>query len=163
MSIKTFLGHIGQAIAHFFESVSGELKNEILPVAIGITNVLKTITTFDQVDLIGSIAGKAGANLEDKLRSILPSVITDLQLAQAFVATSPNADDILNKVLQVVSTASKNVKTAFWIEFSGKVTEALMDGNISIGEGITLAQWFYANQPAADESIPATAEAETAN
>lgn len=133
-------------IEGLFKKGTDELENVILPVAIAVTNGLKTILDIDTVDIIGSIAGKAGANLEEKIKELLPAVIQKLQLAQQFKGLDPNTT--LANILKLVGTSAPITQTAFWIEFSGMLATDLQDGKLDLGESAALLKYWYDNHPA---------------
>lgn len=122
------------------------LENTILPAAIKITTAAQTILDDDSSDIIGSLASKAGPAIEDEARKVLDEVVPELQLAQQF-KTLATPNDVLTAVLKEVGQASQNVKTNFWIEFSGMVTNAFAQGKLGNGVAVQLAQFFYQNYP----------------
>lgn len=132
-------------IEGLFKKGGDELENVILPAAIAVTNGLKAILTIDTVDIIGSIAGKAGAALEEKIKALLPTVIEKLQLAQQFKGLDPNTT--LVNILKLVGTSAPITQTAFWIEFSGILNTDLQDGKLDLGESASLLKYWYDNHP----------------
>lgn len=130
-------------IEGLFKKGGDELENVILPAAIAVTNGLKAILTIDTVDIIGSIAGKAGAALEEKIKALLPTVIEKLQLAQQFKGLDPNTT--LANILKLVGTSAPITQTAFWIEFSGILNTDLQDGKLDLGESASLLKYWYDN------------------
>lgn len=149
MSLQTLLQKIGTWIQGIFAKAGDEFENVILPAAIAVTNALKAAVDIDTPDLIGHLVGAAGVNLEDKVRTIIDSIVPKLQLAQTFKSLG-NSNDILTAVLKLAATSDPDTQTAFWIEFSGMVSAAFADGNLTLAEGYTLAQAVYKHQhPAA--------------
>jgi hypothetical protein len=142
MSIFT---KIGNWISSLFKKASDILEDTVLPIAISVTNALKAVIDTDTPDIIGHIAGAAGAKFEDKLRSILNDLVPKLQLAQQFKGQDPSV--ILSNILKLVGNADVITKSAFWIEFSGMLAHAFEDGKIDLGEATALAKYFYENHP----------------
>jgi len=138
---------IGNWISGLFKKASDALEDTVLPIAINVTNALKAIVDTDTPDIIGHVAGAAGAQFEDKLRSILTDVVPKLQLAQQFKGQDPNV--ILAGILKLVGNSDVLTKSAFWIEFSGMVAHAFEDGKIDLGEAMALAKYFYENHAGA--------------
>lgn len=166
MSLKTLLQKIGSDISELFNKTVHELETVILPAAIAVTNLAKTITEGDSTDVIGKLAGAAGAALEDKLRATLEAITPKLQLAQQFLSSGGTASDILAQVIKAVGSSSAFTKTAFYIEFSGLVAQDLAAGALTTGEAVQLAQYFYKNYPsasAATEPVAAPAAAPASN
>lgn len=129
-----------------FKKAGDELENVILPAAIAVTNALKTITDLDTADILGKIAGAAGAALEDKVKALLPGVIQKLQLSQMFKGLDPNAT--LAGIIKIVNSTPIATQTAFWIEFSGQLNTDLQDGKLDLGESAALLKYYYDNHPA---------------
>lgn len=145
MSLKTILAAFGNWVSGIFKKGSDILEEVVLPTAITVTNALKTVVGADTADLIGHIAGSAGAALEDKLRSILVTIIPKLQLAQAFKGQDPAV--ILASAARLISDADPVTKAAFYTEFAGLVAHAFEDGKIDLGEAMSLAKYWYDNHP----------------
>ncbi len=143
MSLKTILSAVGNWISGIFKKGSDILENVVLPTAITVTNALKGILDTDSTDMLGHIAGSAGAALEDKLRSILNEIIPKLQLAQSFKGQDPAT--ILANVAKLISGADPITKAAFYTEFAGLVAHAFEDGKIDLGEAMSLAKYWYDN------------------
>ena len=142
MSIFT---KIGNWISGLFKKASDILEDTVLPIAISVTNALKAVIDTDTPDIIGHIAGAAGAKFEDKLRQILADLVPKLQLAQQFKGQDPSV--ILSNILKLIGDADAITKSAFWIEFSGMLAHAFEDGKIDLGEATALAKYFYENHP----------------
>ena len=148
MSLGTLLQKVGSWIADIFKKGGDILEDTVLPVAINVTNALKSLIDADSTDIIGHLAGAAGAGLEDKVRDILNKIIPQLQLAQQFKGEDPAT--ILANVLKLIGTSPTITQTAFWIEFSGMVAQAFAnDGKIDLGEANALAKYWYENHAAA--------------
>jgi len=156
MSIFT---KIGNWIAGIFKKGSDILEDTVLPVAISVTNALKFIVDTDTPDIIGHIAGAAGAKLEDKVRGILADLVPKLQLAQQFKGQDPNT--ILANILKLLGSSDVITRSAFWIEFSGMLAHAFEDGKIDLGEATALAKYFYENHPDATPPTDQPAAEET--
>lgn len=134
-------------IEGIFKKGTDELENVILPAVIAVTNGLKVITDLDTADILGSIAGKAGSALEDKVKAALPAVILKLQLAQQFKGLDPNTT--LANILKLVGSSDPITQTAFWIEFSGMLNTDLQDGKLDLGESAALLKYWYDNHAVA--------------
>lgn len=143
-SLKNLIKKVGNEISKLFHSASHELQTVLLPAAVQVTNALKSITDLDGLDVIGHLAGAAGPAIEDKIRAALPAVIADLQIAQVFLASNPNADDFINKVVEIGLTLKGDAKTNFYIEFCGKLAKQVADGTLTVSTSISLTQEVYA-------------------
>jgi len=130
-------------VTSLFAKGSEFLENTFLPATIAVTNALKFIVDTDTPDIIGHIAGAAGAKLEDKVRDLLAKIVPKLQLAQQWKGQDPNT--ILANIIKLIGDSDVITKTAFWVEFSGMLANAFEDGKIDLGEATALAKYFYAN------------------
>lgn len=163
MSVGTLLERIGEEITSIFKNTVQTLKTVILPATIAITNAVKTITDADTTDVIGHLAGSAGAALEDKVRTTLTKIVPQLQLAQQFLSSTADPATILANVLKIVGNSTAITKSAFYVEFSGLVAADLADGKLTLAESVQLAQYFYTNYPQpTKESIDTVVTAQNA-
>jgi hypothetical protein len=149
MSLKTWIAQEEAKIAVLFASIEHELQTVVLPAAIKVTSALKSITDADGLDIVGHLAGASGPAIEDKIRSVLPGVIADLQIAQAFLDSKPSSDDLIKKVVSVGISLTGDARTAFLIEFSGQLATKIANGKLTVQESILLTQSLYAelNKP----------------
>ena len=150
MSLKTWLANANAEITKLFNSTEHELQVVLLPAAIKVTTALKTITDADKSDIVGHLAGAGGPVVEDKIREVLPAVISNLQIAQAFLNSKPSTSDLIKKVVSVGTSLTGDARTAFLIEFSGLLVTEIADGKLTVQESILLTQNLYAelNKPA---------------
>jgi len=142
-NLKSWIQSVEAKAAALFTSVGMELKTVLLPAAIRVTNALKTITDLDGLDVIGHLIGAAGPAAEEQVKAALPKVIADLQLAQAFLASNPTPEDLINKVVSIAVGLTGNARTAFLIEFSGRLATELANGKLTVQESILLSQDLY--------------------
>lgn len=157
MSIKTILAAIGTEIKKIFDGSTSELKTVILPAIIAVGNAFKTVLDGDTTDIIGKLAGAAGAALEDKVRQIIDKVVPELQLAQQFLASGADSATILANIAKLISTAPAATQAAFYIEFTGLLASDLASG-LTLAESVQLSQWFYQNYPTATPAASAPEE-----
>lgn len=145
--IGKLLQSIGSILTNLFKNTVKDLETVVLPAAIAITNAVKTITETDTTDVLGHLAGSAGAALEDKVRSLLPGIVSKLQLAQQFLNSGNDPATILANIMKLVNASPAVTQTAFYVEFSGLVAADLADGKLTLDESVQLAQYFYHNYP----------------
>lgn len=148
MSLKSFLQHLWEAIGSIFTHAVAEVKEIALPAAIGIVSALKTITEADQADIIGSLVGKVGAQFEDKLRTELPKILTELKLVSA-VVNAGTPEQIIAAALAELHISSDRAKDAFYHSIASLLLLDMADGKISWSEAVELVEFYYKNQPAA--------------
>lgn len=146
MSIKTFLSHLWDAISSIFQHAETEIKTILLPVAINVVDAFKTITQADQGNYIGHLAGSAGAVVEDKLRQLLPPLLTELKLVQASPATDVNI--LLKQAFDNLELSTDRAKNAFYHSLASMLLNDLADGKITWSEAVELCEYYYKNKPA---------------
>lgn len=159
MSLGTWIKEEEAKIALLFEGAETEVEKVILPAAIAVTKTLKTIVIADSTDIIGTLAGSAGAAFEDKVRGVLPNIITDLQLAQAFLASNPTTDQLIAETVKIGVGLTGNARTSFLIEFSGAVATAIADGKLTVAQSVVLVQGLYAQLASETETKITSVEA----
>jgi hypothetical protein len=146
-NVGNILKAIGNEISKILDGAEYELKTVILPAVTAVGNALKAVIDADTSDLIGLLAGKAGQAMEDKVRTALDSLIPKLQLAQQFLNSGATSATILANIAKLISTAPAATQAAFYIEFTGLLASDLA-GGLTVGEAVTIEQWWYANDPA---------------
>jgi hypothetical protein len=161
MSLGSLLGHLWNAIGDIFRKADKEVKEIFLPVAIKVVDALKTVTDIDKADIIGSIAGKVGPQFEDKLRTFLPKLLTEMHLADTCVGlTDTNA--ILQCALNNLHLSSDMAKDAFYHSISALLLKDLSDGKLSWSECVELVEFYYHNQKEAAASAQVVPESTAA-
>lgn len=154
MSLGTFLKKAETWGEGLFTKVADEFEAVWLPATIAITNALATVLNDDPNDIIGGLVGKVGTTIENDVRNTLLKIVPELQLAQQWKGLTAN--QILTNVLTLIGDATANTQTAFYIEFSGMVANDFAQGNLTVGEAVSLAEYFKAN------TSPTTGTATTA-
>lgn len=148
MSLSKILKAIGGEIDSILNKTVHELDTVILPAAIAVTNTVKTVLSLDTTDIIGKLAGAAGAALEDKVKAILAAGIPKLQLAQQFLSSSSDPATILAEVVKLLPNVPTITQTSFYIEFSGMLAADLApSGTLTTAQAVTLSQYYFANNP----------------
>ncbi|MEJ7679194.1 MAG: hypothetical protein WKG06_15335 [Segetibacter sp.] len=156
MSLGSLLNHIWKAIGDIFHKADKEVKEIFLPVAIQIVNGLKTVTDIDKADIIGGLIGKVGPQFEDKLRTFLPKLLTELHLADNCLGLK-DTNAIIQCALDNLHLSSDMAKDAFYHSISALLLKDLSDGKLSWSECVELVEFYYHNQKEAAASAP-TAE-----
>lgn len=147
MSLKEFFQKEEQAIADFFHTLADDLKNKWLPAVLAIVEFGRDAIDLDAGDIIGQLVGKAGVAVEDKIRIVIDSITFKLQACQQFI-NAGTSEDVLTATLKYLGTQAPDAKSAFWIEFAARVSEALADGQISYKEALSLLNYVEKNKDA---------------
>ena len=134
-------------------SKADELIERIAPVAINVVEQIKTINetaTGDIIELIISKAIKGDAddliirNLRAKLREKLPEVLEIMRLSMN-IAKVDDANLQVKMILDAINLSPDAVKNAHYHAFCSLVIEKISDGNLTWGESVIIAQYYYDN------------------
>ena len=130
-----------------------ELIERIAPVAINVVEQIKTInesTTGDIIELIISKAIKGNADnlaikaIREQLRKRLPEVIEIMRLSMN-IAKVDDANLQVKMILDAINMSPDAVKNAHYHAFCSLVIEKISDGNLTWGESVIIAQYYYDN------------------
>ncbi|MBS1579084.1 MAG: hypothetical protein JST29_05540 [Bacteroidetes bacterium] len=146
MSLSSFLRKIFNAIAGLFNEAVHEVRDIALPVAINVVNILKNIVDFDSPDLLGSIAGKIGIQVEEIVRRELPKILIELKLVGS-VANAGDTNQIIKAALKELQLSSDAAKNAFYHSISAMLATALSDGKLTWSEAVVLVEYYFKNKP----------------
>ena len=134
-------------------SKADELIERIAPIAINVVEQIKTInesSTGDIIELIISKAIKGDAydlfirNLRAKLREKLPEVLEIMRLSMN-IAKVDDANLQVKMILDAINMSPDAVKNAHYHTFCSMLLEKISDGNLTWGESVIIAQYYYDN------------------
>jgi len=134
-------------------SKADELIERIAPVAINVVEQIKTInesTTGDIIELIISRAIKGNADdlaikaIREQLRKRLPEVLEIMRLSMN-IAKVDDANLQVKMILDAINMSPDAVKNAHYHAFCSLVIEKISDGNLTWGESVIIAQYYYDN------------------
>ena len=150
--LKVFFAKVELFIAQLWEKTD-ELVERIAPIAINVVEQIKTInesTAGDIIELIISKAIKGDAddliirNLRAKLREKLPEVLEIMRLSMN-IAKVDDANLQVKMILDAINMSPDAVKNAHYHAFCSLVIEKISDGNLTWGESVIIAQYYYDN------------------
>ena len=130
-----------------------ELVDLIAPVAINVVEQIKTVnesTAGDVIELIISKAIKGNADnlaikaIREQLRKRLPEVIEIMRLSMN-IAKVDDANLQVKMILDAINMSPDAVKNAHYHAFCSLVIEKISDGNLTWGESVIIAQYYYDN------------------
>ena len=130
-----------------------ELIDIVAPVAINVVEQIKTInesTTGDIIELIISRAIKGNADdlaikaIREQLRKRLPEVLEIMRLSMN-IAKVDDANLQVKMILDAINMSPDAVKNAHYHAFCSLVIEKISDGNLTWGESVIIAQYYYDN------------------
>ena len=130
-----------------------ELVERIAPVAINVVEQIKNInesSTGDIIELIISKAIKGKADdlaikaIREQLRKRLPEVLEIMRLSMN-IAKVDDANLQVKMILDARNMSPDAVKNAHYHAFCSLVIEKISDGNLTWGESVIIAQYYYDN------------------
>ena len=150
--LKVFFAKVELFIAQMWAKAD-ELVERIAPVAINVVEQIKQVndsTAGDIIELIISKAIKGDAddliirNLRAKLREKLPEVLEIMRLSMN-IAKVDDATLQVKMILDAINMSPDAVKNAHYHTFCSLVIEKISDGNLTWGESVIIAQYYYDN------------------
>ena len=130
-----------------------ELVERIAPVAINVVEQIKNInesSTGVIIELIISKAIKGNADdlviktIREQLRKRLPEVLEIMRLSMN-IAKVDDANLKVKLILDAINMSPDAVKNAHYHAFCSLVIEKISDGNLTWGESVIIAQYYYDN------------------
>ena len=134
-------------------SKADELIERIAPVAINVVEQIKQVndsTAGDIIELIISKAIKGNADdiaikaIREQLRKRLPEVLEIMRLSMN-IAKVDDANLQVKMILDAINMSPDAVKNAHYHAFCSLVIEKISDGNLTWGESVIIAQYYYDN------------------
>ena len=150
--LNVFFAKVELFIAQMWAKAD-ELVERIAPVAINVVEQIKQVndsTAGDIIELIISKAIKGDAddliirNLRAKLREKLPEVLEIMRLSMN-IAKVDDANLQVKMILDAINLSPDAVKNAHYHAFCSLVIEKISDGNLTWGESVIIAQYYYDN------------------
>ncbi|MFA5849931.1 MAG: hypothetical protein WC833_08605 [Bacteroidales bacterium] len=154
--MKKFIKNIWTKVVQFIKKIYTEvdkLADKYCPVAIDVVEFIKTInenTTGDIIELLvtkvipGTADDVAAAALRVKLKSILPKVLTTLQISNS-IAQEKDVNKQLIAICSAINMSSDETKNTYYHAFSTLVLQFLSDGKLTWSESVQLAEFWYKN------------------
>ena len=150
--LKVFFAKVELFIAQLWAKTD-ELVERIAPIAINIVEQIKTInesSTGDIIELIISKAIKGKADdlainaIREQLRKKLPEVLEIMRLTMN-IAKVDDKNLQVKMILDAINMSPDAVKNAHYHTFCSLVIEKISDGNLTWGESVIIAQYYYDN------------------
>jgi hypothetical protein len=142
MSLQTFLSKIWDEIEALFSGMPAELKTAI-HIGVIVTENLKNFVDSPAADILTAlIPGDADDELKDLLRAKLPTILTELKLADSCGSLTDPAQ-ITACAVKVLQDLDRDIQSAFLHNLSVLIAQIAADGKLSWGDGVYLLQWYY--------------------
>lgn len=150
MKLKQFLAKIWSFIAIMWAKATDEVKT-LTPIAIKAVNVLKTInetTSGDVIQMIleavipGSGDGPLIDKLRERLKCILPKILTGLQIGES-IANIQDPNEQLKAIIAAINMSPDSTKNMYYHGLCALIIEDLADGKLTLGESAQIAEFYY--------------------
>lgn len=140
---KIRLRKIGEALKSLFGR-QYKLFKENSELAVKITNTLKDALNNPLVDILTAIIpGDLDDKIKKKAREVVDRAAKEIAVAHKLVQASASNQEAWAGLIKHLQTIVPEGRTAFWVQFSGKVNEFLADGKIDFNEGVILTQMLF--------------------
>lgn len=146
MSLGKFLKRLWLGIGKIFRGINKELRENIIPIAIEITNNLKLIDESHIGDVLASIIpGEADDKILADLRTALPKWITGLAVA-ANITQDDDINATLKRILAAINVAPEDAKKVFYHGLASLIIEKLADGKLDWSDATAIAEYYYQHE-----------------
>jgi hypothetical protein len=147
--MKKLINQIKEALSKVFGGFL-EILVDRGQIAIKVTNIVKDFIENPAVDLVVALTpNKKDDVLLARAKVLVPKILVQIGMAMAIVQKAEAESDpevAYSVVLSYISTKlPEDGKAIFYRELSGRVAQALSDGNISTAESIVLVQLIFKN------------------
>jgi hypothetical protein len=145
--MKKLINQIKEALSKVFGGFL-EILVDRGQIAIKVTNIVKDFIENPAVDLVVALTpNKKDDVLLARAKVLVPKILVQIGMAMAIVQKAEAESDpevAYSVVLSYISTKlPEDGKAIFYRELSGRVAQALSDGNISTAESIGLVQLIF--------------------
>jgi hypothetical protein len=145
MSLQSFLTKIWGQVKALFDGIPSELKIAI-HIGVLITENVKNFVDSPAADVLTAIIpGDIDDKIKDWLRAKLPTILTELKLADSCSGlTDPNA--ITACAIKVLQGLDGDIKSAFLHNLSILIAQVAADGKLTWSDGVYILEWYYQHE-----------------
>jgi len=145
--MKKLINQIKEALSKVFGGFL-EILVDRGQIAIKVTNIVKDFIENPAVDLVVALTpNKKDDVLLARAKVLVPKILVQIGMAMAIVQKAEAESDpevAYSVVLSYISTKlPEDGKAIFYRELSGRIAQALSDGNMSVAESIGLVQLIF--------------------
>jgi hypothetical protein len=145
MSLKTFIEKIWADVKTLFENIPAELKTAI-HIGVLVTENIKNFVDSPAADVLTAIIpGDIDDDIKNWLRAKLPTVLTELKLADS-CSSLTDPQQITTCAIQVLQGLDGDVKSAFLHNLSIFIAQVASDGKLTWADGVSILEWYYQNE-----------------
>ncbi|HVS93960.1 MAG TPA: hypothetical protein VHE59_18120 [Mucilaginibacter sp.] len=145
MSLQSFLSKIWAEIKSLFDGIPSELKTAV-HIGVIVTENVKNFVDSPTADVLTAIIpGDIDDKIKNWLRAKLPTILTELKLADSCSSlTDPAA--ITACAIKVLQGLDGDIQSAFLHNLSVLVAQVAADGKLTWSDGVYLLEWFYKHE-----------------
>ncbi len=119
--------------------------------AVKITSKIKEILDSPVVDILTAIIpSDLDDRIKGKAREIADKIAKEVAIAHQLVQASATNAEAWSALIGHLQTIVPEGRTAFWVQFSAKLNEALSDGKLDFTEAVILTQMIFKEQKLSD-------------
>lgn len=151
MSLGKFLKRLWLGIGKLFRGLSKELREDIIPTAIKMVDLAKSITDSHIGDVLAAIIpGDVDDRILEKLRKVIPDYVKALAIGVDITATD-DINEILKKVLAAWNVSPDDAKKVFYHGLASLIIEKLADGKLDWSDATAIAEYYYQHEHKDDD------------
>lgn len=145
MSLSSFLAKIWAEIKSLFDGIPAELKTAI-HIGVLVTENIKNFVDSPAADILTAIIpGDVDDEIKNWLRAKLPTILTELKLADSCGSlTDPAA--IAECAVKVLQGLDGDIQSSFLHSLSVMAAQVAADGKLTWSDGVYLLEWYYQNE-----------------
>ena len=145
MSLKTFIAKIWADVKTLFEDIPDEMKIAIHLGVLVTENIKKFVDSPAADVLTAIIPGDIDDEIKDWLRVKLPTVLTELKLADS-CSSLTDPLQITACAVKVLQGLDGDVKSAFLHSLSIFIAQVASNGKLTWADGVSILEWYYQNE-----------------
>jgi hypothetical protein len=145
MSLKTFINKIWGDIKSLFEAIPQEMKTAI-HIGVLVTENIKNFVDSPAADILTAIIpGDIDDEIKNWLRAKLPTILTELKLADS-CGSLTDPLQITACAVKVLQGLDGDVKSAFLHNLSIFIAQVASGGQLTWSDGVSILEWYYQNE-----------------
>ncbi len=145
MTLQSFLSKIWNEVKSLFDGIPAELKTAI-HIGVQITENIKNFVDSPAADILTAIIpGDIDDEIKNWLRAKLPTILTELKLADSCSALTDPAE-ITACAVKVLQGLDGDVKSAFLHNLSILISQVAADGKLTWSDGVYVLEWYYQHE-----------------
>jgi len=145
MSLSSFLTKIWNQIKALFDGIPAELKTAV-HIGVVVTENIKTFVDSPAADILTAIIpGDIDDEIKNWLRAKLPTILTELKLADSCSQLTDPAE-ITKCAVQVLQGLGKDIQSSFLHSLSILISQVAADGKLTWSDGVYILEWYYQHE-----------------